>query len=264
LDDNNLTFLAQFRLFQSTPDVLTLMQRYCHDIFNAYVAGPALFPKIGSANPSLTSLTLARRTASAIVEAVRTAKTNQPDLPLFDGTTMDGWQMSGSGRFNLVNGTMISEGGPGILWYTPQMFEDFILKVEWKASAETDNSGIYFRIPTLNPMDWTPADREGYEVQIDDRGINSEENRMGDPFHQTGAIYKLAPSKKIASHPVASGQWNTFEIQVKRDLFQVILNGELVTEYRDVVQRSARGYIGLQNHHPGSSVAFRNIVVKRI
>ena len=38
-----------------------------HHRSNVYVAGPALFPAIGSANPSLTALTLARRTADAIV-----------------------------------------------------------------------------------------------------------------------------------------------------------------------------------------------------
>jgi choline dehydrogenase-like flavoprotein len=41
-----------------------------HHITNAYVAGPALFPRIGSANPSLTALALARNTASAIVKAL--------------------------------------------------------------------------------------------------------------------------------------------------------------------------------------------------
>jgi len=39
-----------------------------HQILNAYVAGPAVFPALGSANPSLTAFTLARRTAQAIVQ----------------------------------------------------------------------------------------------------------------------------------------------------------------------------------------------------
>src|SRR5262249_62375236 len=41
-----------------------------HHISNAYVAGPALFPRIGSANPTLTALALARNTASAIVNVL--------------------------------------------------------------------------------------------------------------------------------------------------------------------------------------------------
>jgi choline dehydrogenase-like flavoprotein len=37
-----------------------------HHLPNVYVVGPAVFPTIGDANPSLTGLTLARRTAKAI------------------------------------------------------------------------------------------------------------------------------------------------------------------------------------------------------
>src|SRR5207244_4804271 len=40
-----------------------------HGRSNAYVVGPAVFPTLGSANPSLTALSLARRTAHAIVSA---------------------------------------------------------------------------------------------------------------------------------------------------------------------------------------------------
>jgi len=39
-----------------------------HDLKNAYAAGPAVFPALGSANPSLTAFTLARRTARAITQ----------------------------------------------------------------------------------------------------------------------------------------------------------------------------------------------------
>jgi choline dehydrogenase-like flavoprotein len=39
-----------------------------HHISNAYVAGPPLFPRIGSANPSLTAMALARNTAAMIVK----------------------------------------------------------------------------------------------------------------------------------------------------------------------------------------------------
>jgi len=42
-----------------------------HHIENAYVVGPALYPTIGSANPSLAGLSLARRTAEAIVAPIR-------------------------------------------------------------------------------------------------------------------------------------------------------------------------------------------------
>jgi len=56
-----------------------------HHLDNVYVAGPALFPVIRSANPSLTATTLARHTADAIV----TSRTILPDKnfrPLFTGS----------------------------------------------------------------------------------------------------------------------------------------------------------------------------------
>jgi hypothetical protein len=41
-----------------------------HHISNAFVAGPALFTRIGSANPSLTAMALARNTAQVIVNSL--------------------------------------------------------------------------------------------------------------------------------------------------------------------------------------------------
>lgn len=49
-----------------------------HDVPNVYVVGPAVFPTIGSANPSLTSLTLARRTANSILAARQIEPTTSP------------------------------------------------------------------------------------------------------------------------------------------------------------------------------------------
>src|SRR5258706_3380546 len=48
------------------PSVTNLDGRF-HHVNNAYVAGAAIFPTLGSANPSLTALALARRTPLAIV-----------------------------------------------------------------------------------------------------------------------------------------------------------------------------------------------------
>src|SRR5262249_26258248 len=46
-----------------------------HGQTNAYVIGPAVFPTLGSANPALTALSLARRTVCAIVSAATPAAT---------------------------------------------------------------------------------------------------------------------------------------------------------------------------------------------
>lgn len=54
-------------LFMGDPGAsVTDLDGRFHGTKNAYVVGPAAFPTLGSANPSLTALTLARRTADAI------------------------------------------------------------------------------------------------------------------------------------------------------------------------------------------------------
>jgi GMC oxidoreductase len=55
-------------LFMGAPDLsITDLNGKFHMISNAYVVGPAVFPTLGSANPSLTALSLAQRTAAQIV-----------------------------------------------------------------------------------------------------------------------------------------------------------------------------------------------------
>jgi uncharacterized protein (UPF0333 family) len=173
---------------------------------------------------------------------------------IFDGKSLEGWDMTGEGRFVIVreDKALQSEGGTGLLWYTKKKYDDFVLKLEWKVSKEGDNSGVFVRFPD---PDGNPsiAFKEGYEIQIDDKA--------NDAIHQTGAIYDFAaPSKKIVSKPV--GQWNTMEIRVINQSYNVMINGEDMTEFTG--DRLTEGYIGLQAHDDKSKVSFRNIMIKEV
>jgi hypothetical protein len=240
-----------------------------HHVANAYLASPALFPTLGSANPTLTGLTLARRTAERIVQDLLP----QPEpgfMALLDSLapSLKGWQMAGAGGFRFVGRNILeTDGGIGLLWYTQQQFGDFVLKVDWRAQNPDDNSGVFLRFPALGSADpqndWKLAVDQGYEVQIDDTGKNPDTNppSVGDPLHETGAVYKLAPASKIASRPL--GEWNTYEIQAVGDSISVTLNGTPVSKLAKG-NRPKKGFLGLQNHHPGSRVQFRNIRVKSL
>lgn len=236
-----------------------------HHIDNAYVAGPAVFPTLGSANPSLTALTLARRTALAVIKQSLPV---EPGFASLGTGGLAGWQMAGFGSFMELGANIIeSVDGIGLLWYTKQQFADFILKLDWRASNPDDNSGVFLRFPALGNSDpandWKLAVDQGYEIQIDDTGKNPDvtPNTFGDPLHQTGAVYKLAPATKLASLPL--GQWNTYEIEAKGKDITVKLNGEIVSSLKNG-NRPLKGHIGLQNHHFGSRVQFRNIRIKAL
>ena len=249
----------------SATDSVTNGDGRFHHIANAYCCDQALFPTVGSANPSLTGLTLARRVAAAIVRE-RTPMI-EDGFTRISTESLDGWQMAGAGRFKPVDLDVIeSEEGIGLLWWTREQFSDFILKLDWRAFHADDNSGVFIRFPALGngdpANDWKPAVTRGYEVQIDDRGFNPGDNSTGSTLHRTGAIYELAAASRLVSRPL--GQWNSLEIEGRGNDLRVTLNGEVVSEHTADGTRSASGHIGLQNHHPGSRVQFRNLRIKAL
>jgi hypothetical protein len=167
-------------------------------------------------------------------------------ITLFNGRTTAGWAMSGPGRFRVQRGALVSSGGMGLLWYTRRRFRNFELMVDWRVAEQCDNSGVFVRFP--RPRSPGDAVSSGYEVQIDDcdpRGLS----------HRTGSIYDHAPAARLVSR--VAGRWNRFRIRVVDQHYMVFLNGALVTQLHGV--RARVGYVGLQNHDPGSRVSFRRI-----
>jgi hypothetical protein len=167
---------------------------------------------------------------------------------VFDGKTLDGWQMAGKGNFEVVNNT-IQSGGEGILWYKNKEFHNFILKLEWMVSTEDDNSGVFVRFPNLG-NDPKIAVKKGYEIQIDDGA--------GNPIHHTGAIYDFSPPSKPLS--LNSNEWNRMEINATDQSYTVFINGEKINEFTG--DRLQEGHIGLQSHDEKSKVLFRNISIR--
>jgi Domain of Unknown Function (DUF1080) len=170
-----------------------------------------------------------------------------PWIVLFDGRSTAGWTMTGPGRFTVERGALVSHGGMGLLWYGRRRFRDFELEVDWKVADRCDNSGVFVRFanPPRTPLD---AVNSGYEVQIDDcdpRGAK----------YRTGSIYDQAAAVRLASRP--AGRWNRFHIRVVGQRYTVSLNGARVTRLDGT--RARAGYVGLQNHDPGSRVSFRRI-----
>jgi len=165
--------------------------------------------------------------------------------------------MAGHGGFRTLDGGVIeSFGGPGLFWYAERAFADFTLSVEWRLHDLDDNSGIVLRCPP--PGDEPqPAIDEGYEVQIDDRGFDPQSRSTGSPLHLTGAVYTLAPA---APHSNPVGMWNAFEVCAEGPSITVALNGHATSRLEHGTRRRS-GHIGLQAHHRGSAVQFRNLSI---
>ena len=184
---------------------------------------------------------------------------------LFNHKDLTGWKMVGPGRFVIVDGTLKTEGGMGLLWYEGEKFGNATLRVVFKTVNQDGNSGLYIRLPEA-PKDPWYAVHNGYEVQID---------AAGDEWHCTGALYSL--SKVTMKNQKPAGEWNTMDVELRGQTTVVILNGKKVNEFvgnQPVPPRKEwfepvrgprpdSGYIGLQNHNPRDTVYFREVSVKK-
>ncbi len=195
------------------------------------------------------------------------AATAEPGfVPLFNGFSLAGWTMAGSGGFAIVDGALESFNGTGelgLLWHQRPAPGDFTLRLEWRAFGPADNSGVFIRFPDPDSKGYVNTAwvgvHFGFEVQIDESGPT--------PFTRTGAIYDEPTQVRteIAANP--PGVWNEFEIQAQGQHYTVKLNGVLVSDFNNphvgrglATTPTAPSYIGLQSY-PGTRVQFRNIRV---
>jgi choline dehydrogenase-like flavoprotein len=258
-----------------------------HHISNAYCADQSLFPTSGSANPVLTGLCLANKVAEHIVHrhvsepALSTADRNKETADGFEfllpGANASRWK-SNDGRpvvLHIQNSILeVAGGGPLAVAYFdgPQPFKNFVLRLQWKAFVDggeqdiTANSGVFIRAPKPG-NDLTNFYKSAVEIQIDETGYNFPGRRFRSPLHKTGAIYEIAPARswnaKAPSSDGSDGFWNTYEIRAKDSELQVKLNGQLVSETKQLpAGLQNAGVIALQYH--SGRVHFRDIRVKRL
>ncbi len=262
-----------------------------HHVANAVCVDQALFPTVGSANPVLTGLCLARKAAETLVDrhvsepppTDEELSQEQADgfLFLLGGAEAAKWRPNDprltAGRPALIeNGSILEvhgDAGPGVIFYDdPTPFGDFELRLQWKAFLDpgsgdvTANSGIFLRAPRPS----TSLDDTFYgrtiEVQIDDTGYDPANGRFRSPLHRTGAVYGHLPARvwaqKIPSRDGTPGLWNDLRATARGRSLTVLLNGRRVSEGEVPMALTTPGFLGLQ-HHSGK-VQYRQIRVRRL
>lgn len=195
--------------------------------------------------------------------------TDEEEFTRLFAAGMDDWEMTGSGRFVVVDGRLESVPGDdvGLCWCTVPTPPDFVLRLSWLRWRHEDTSAVVLRFPrpqpseTVNPA-WVATTR-GYAVRIDEVGIPGSTS-----IHMTGAIFN-EPAQRITPRAArAAAEWNDFEITVRGNHYEVALNGLVVTTFVNTDPRrglpsapGAPAFIGVQVA-PGSRVAFRDIRMK--
>jgi len=181
-------------------------------------------------------------------------------ISLFNGRDLSGWHPVES--FMVQDGVIYCTGerGQGGWLRSELMYEDFVLRLEYKISPK-GNSGIFVRAPVAGR-----CSQIGMEIQVrDDHGRDPSTGGAG-------ALYKIMAPAQNMSKP--AGEWNEVEISCRGKRVVTIMNGEqlydvdlddeeLNAKLADDFKASGRrrfGHIGLQNH--GKPVWFRNIRIK--
>lgn len=186
--------------------------------------------------------------------------------PLFDGKTLDGWQIvnkHGEG-YIVKEGAIVCPADGGGNLFTEKEYGNFVLRFEYRL-APGGNNGVGLRAPLEGDAAYV-----GMESQILDDDAPQYANLEPGQYH--GSIYKLLPAKRGA--PKKAGEWNTEEIVCNGRHVKVTVN-DMVTvdgnldDVKDEktlkehpgIQRTT-GHIGFLGH--GAYVEFRNIRVKTL
>ncbi|HKW99419.1 MAG TPA: DUF1080 domain-containing protein [Bryobacteraceae bacterium] len=183
-------------------------------------------------------------------------------VDLLNGKNLDGWEIIGEGYWNVLSdGTLVGQRDmrkptEHQCWlYTKKEFGDYDLHLEfWLRYG--GNSGVSIRDTSrahyAQGAAWDPhrtPSHIGYEIQIANDGDE----------YPTGSVYLFAKAKTGGQHDF---DWNSLDIESRRDMIRVKLNGQVVAQHPGDPARSKTGPIGLQLHDHTTVAMFRNIRIR--
>jgi hypothetical protein len=186
---------------------------------------------------------------------------------LFNGKSLDGWmRIAGKAEYHVEKGEIVgvsAMGTPNSFLAYKDMFDDFILEIEFKLQDSTINSGIQFR------SQFDPAKNNGagqvygyqYEMEGSSRdwagGIYDEARR--------GWLYPASLNAKAAG-TYKQNEFNKVRIECKGTTVVTWLNGKPISVLEDTATRA--GLIAIQVHsignesQAGKKIYWRNIRIK--
>jgi hypothetical protein len=187
------------------------------------------------------------------------AQSNTGWISLFDGKTLNGWKVGdNASTFSVDSGMIKVNGNTAHLFYLGPVsnhnFKNFELKVDVMTKPHS-NSGIYFHT-AFQQSSWPDI---GYEVQV---------NNSHTDWRRTGSLYGIDDVKEVV---VPDNVWFTEYIKIEGNHVIVKINDKTVVDYTqpgDVPPPDKKGPIdssgtfALQGHDPGSTVYFKNIMVR--
>jgi hypothetical protein len=178
-------------------------------------------------------------------------------VPLFNGKDLSGWvPPEDETLFSVEGGEIVGKTREGQLkknefLVTERPYRDFVLRAEVKIL--NGNSGIQVRSERAEN-----GAVAGPQVDVADGFFGV----LYDEGGKRGIIERFPPEK--AAEVARKGDWNTFEITVKGDHLETVLNGTTIIDREDPLLPKD-GVIALQVHvGPPMEVRFRNLSISEL
>ena len=161
-------------------------------------------------------------------------------VALFDGKTLDGWDVLPGGLWKVENGAIVgfqdkSERRHGML-LSKKSYTDFIVRLKYKSLK--GNSGFYFRATRVKSR----VSVKGFQAEIDSDGADA-----GGIYETAGRYWVSRVTPEKVGTFYKKHQWNEMVVKaVGRDT-QVYVNGVKTVDLKND-PGSTEGYFGLQLH----------------
>ena len=218
----------------------------------------------------IIKIALAGCCAVALISGCVTSRHSETEFTnLFDGQTLNGWNLEGKHGegYGVTNGVIFCANGGGGNLLTEKEYSDFVFRFEFKLDPGANN-GVGIRAPQQGDAAYL-----GMEIQIlEEKGALAGKYGKLRPEQFHGSIYDVLPAKLGALKP--AGQWNSEEITAVGRNVKVVVNGIKVldADINDITDPKIirkhpglfreRGHIGFLGHN--DHVEFRNIRIKEL
>jgi hypothetical protein len=225
-----------------------------------------------SMNTRLTIVSLLLLACNAITA------TAEDWVSLFDGKTLDGWQIKGGkAEYKVEDGTILGttvKGSPNT-FLCKGPFSDFVLEFDVRCDKPL-NSGVQIRSHTYEkdtPQEakngkarMRPAgDVYGYQCEI----TKAEEGVAGNFWDEARRVKWLDDfsNKPAAAKAYKDDEWNHYKIAAQGDHIRSWVNGIACADFHDSLDAS--GFIGFQVHSvPANAgpyqVRWKNIRIREL
>ena len=178
-------------------------------------------------------------------------------VDLFNGRDLSGWVNvnTAPGTWSVRDGMIVCSGQPYGMLRTGEMYENYILELEWRHTKPKSNAGLFVHSDAL------PAGWHRFSVgwaRVGPLGLVSGVRVapwMAKTLPWSPSMIWTSMDRLNGLPTAGSGQWNKYRLTARDGAIDLDVNGKVVTRVEDC--SLVKGYICLESE--GGEVHFRNI-----